>query len=47
MTLSPTAKDTFNGGAITLQLERDRIGQVIGFYVNVARSRDIRFERVR
>ena len=47
MTLSPTAKDTFTGGAITLQLERDRIGQVIGFYVNVARSRDIRFERVR
>jgi hypothetical protein len=47
MTLSPTAKDTFNGGAITVQLERDRIGQVIGFYVNVARSRDIRFERVR
>jgi len=45
--LTATTKDTFTGGAITLQLERDRIGQVIGFYVNVARSRDIRFERVR
>ena len=38
--------DTFTGGAVTLTLERDRAGQVIGFYANVARSRDIRFERV-
>lgn len=45
--LRATAKDTFAGGAVTLTLERDRVGQVIGFYANVARSRDIRFARVR
>ncbi|MFY7948325.1 MAG: serine hydrolase domain-containing protein [Gemmatimonas sp.] len=45
--LRVTAKDTFTGGAVTLTLERDRVGQVIGFYANVARSRDIRFARVR
>ncbi len=45
--LRATVKDTFVGGSVTLTLERDRAGQVIGFYANVARSRDIRFERVR
>lgn len=45
--LRATARDTFTGGAVTLTLERDRVGQVIGFYANVARSRDIRFARVR
>lgn len=45
--LTPSTKDTFTGGAITLTLERDRAGRVIGLYANVARSRDIRFERVR
>jgi hypothetical protein len=47
MPLRATIKDTLTGGATTLTLERDRAGQVIGFYANVARSRDIRFERVR
>jgi hypothetical protein len=45
--LRATTKDTFTGGSVTLTLERDRAGQVIGFYANVARSRDIRFERQR
>ena len=49
--LKPTKKDTFGGaspaGEFTLVLERDRAGEVIGFYVDVARSRDIRFARVK
>jgi len=45
--LTPSTKDTFTGGAITVTLERDRAGRVIGLYANVTRSRDIRFERVR
>jgi hypothetical protein len=45
--LTATAKDTFTGGSITVTLERDRAGQVIGLYANVTRSRDIRFDRVR
>ncbi len=47
VSLTPATKDTFTGGAITVTLERDRAGRVIGFYANVTRSRDIRFERVR
>lgn len=49
--LTATTKDTFNGmsplGPFTMTLERDRAGQVIGFYAGNSRSRDIRFERVR
>jgi CubicO group peptidase (beta-lactamase class C family) len=47
VSLTPSMKDTFTGGAITVTLERDRAGRVIGLYANVTRSRDIRFERVR
>ncbi|HSG50215.1 MAG TPA: serine hydrolase domain-containing protein [Longimicrobiales bacterium] len=46
MTLRPTEKDTFVGGGMTLAFERDRRGIVIGLYVDVARTRDVRFERV-
>jgi hypothetical protein len=50
-TLTATTKDTFNGmsplGPFTMTLERDRAGQVIGFYAGNSRSRDIRFERLR
>jgi hypothetical protein len=45
--LTATTKDTFSGGALTLTVERDRSGQVIGIYANATRSRDIRFARVR
>ena len=45
--LSPTAKDTFTVDATTLLFERDRHGQVIGFYAGNVRTRDVRFARVR
>jgi len=47
MTLRPTEKDTFVGGGMTIAFERDRRGLVIGFYVDVSRTRDVRFQRVR
>ena len=46
MPLGVTGKDTFAGGPITVVLERDRAGRVIGFYAGSGRSRDIRFARV-
>lgn len=45
--LSPGAKDTFVVDATTLNFERDRNGQVIGFYAGNTRTRDVRFARVR
>jgi len=39
--------DTFSGGGLTFSFERDRNGQVIGFYLSNGRTRDVRFERVR
>lgn len=44
--LTPTEPDTFTTVGLTLTFERDRNGQVIGFYVDATRSRDIRFGRV-
>ena len=45
--LSASAKDTFVVDATTLLFERDRNGQVIGFYAGNTRTRDVRFARVR
>lgn len=40
-------RDTFTGRDLSFTFERDRNGQVIGFYVANARTRDVRFGRVR
>jgi CubicO group peptidase (beta-lactamase class C family) len=45
--MAPGAKDTFVIDATTLIFERDRNGQVIGFYAGNTRTRDVRFARVR
>lgn len=45
--LSAGDEDSFSGGGLTYDFERDRNGVVIGFYVSNGRSRDVRFERVR
>jgi len=46
-TLTPGERDNFSGGGMTFAFERDRNGQVIGFYVSNGRTRDVRFGRVR
>ncbi|NKB87819.1 MAG: serine hydrolase [Acidobacteria bacterium] len=45
--LSPGEEDRFSGGGLSYTFERDRNGQVIGFYIANGRTRDVRFERVR
>lgn len=45
--LTAGKEDTFSGGGLTISLERDRNGQLIGFYAANGRTRDVRFERVR
>ncbi len=46
--LTPGEEDTFtSGGGMAFSFERDRNGQVIGFYLSNGRTRDVRFERVR
>jgi len=47
MRLTPTEKDTFSVGAITLEFQRDRHGAVSAVYFDVGRSRDVRAERIR
>jgi CubicO group peptidase (beta-lactamase class C family) len=47
MTLRPTERDTFVSGGMTVEFERDRNGMVIGLYVDAARTREVRFVRVR
>ena len=39
--------ETFEGRTLTLTFERDRNGEVIGFYAANGRTRDVRFARVR
>ena len=46
-TLTPGEKDNFSGGGMSYAFERDRNGQVIGFYLSNVRTRDVRFGRVR
>ena len=45
--LEPGEEDQFSGGGLSFAFERDRNGQVIGFYVANGRTRDVRFGRVR
>jgi hypothetical protein len=40
-------RDSFTGRNLSFTFERDRNGQVIGFYVSNGRTRDVRFGRVR
>ena len=44
--LEPGEEDQFSGGGLSFAFERDRNGQVIGFYVSNGRTRDVRFGRV-
>lgn len=44
--LNPGEKDTFMGGSFSeLGFERDRNGQILGFYASNGRSRDVRFAK--
>ena len=45
-TLTPGEKDNFTGGNLSFAFERDRNGEVIGFYLSNVRTRDVRFGRV-
>ena len=45
--LEPGETDQFSGGGLSFAFERDRNGQVIGFYLSNVRTRDVRFGRVR
>ena len=45
--LTPGEKDNFSGGSFSFAFERDRNGEVIGFYLSNVRTRDVRFGRVR
>ena len=44
--LTPGVVDTFAAGGMEVSFERDRNGQVIGFYMSNSRTREVRFERV-
>jgi len=46
-TLVAGERDSFSGGRMDFSFERDRNGEVIGFYLASGRTRDVRFERVR
>ncbi len=44
--LSPGEEDSFSGGGFSFGFERDRNGEVIGFYLSNVRTRNVRFGRV-
>ena len=44
--LAPGEEDHFSGGNLSFAFERDRNGEVIGFYLSNVRTRDVRFGRV-
>ena len=44
--LAPGEVDNFSGGSFSFAFERDRNGEVIGFYLSNVRTRDVRFGRV-
>ncbi len=46
VTLTPGEEDNFSGGSFSFAFERDRNGEVIGFYLSNVRTRDVRFGRV-
>ena len=43
ITLEPGEKDEFAGGGFSFAFERDRNGEVTGFYLSNVRTRDVRF----
>lgn len=45
--LEPGDEDVFSGAQMTFDFERDRNGEVVAFYLDNVRTRDVRFERVR
>ena len=45
-TLQPGEEENFAGGGLAFVFERDRNGEVIGFYLSNVRTRDVRFGRV-
>ena len=47
VTLTTGEEDEFSGGGLSFAFERDRNGEVIGFYLGNVRTRDVRFGRVR
>ena len=46
VTLTAGEEDNFTGGNLSFTFERDRNGEVIGFYLSNVRTRDVRFGRV-
>ena len=46
VTLASGEEDNFTGGNLSFAFERDRNGEVIGFYLSNVRTRDVRFGRV-
>ena len=46
VTLTSGEEDNFSGGSFSFAFERDRNGEVIGFYLSNVRTRDVRFGRV-
>ena len=46
VTLTAGEEDNFTGGNLSFAFERDRNGEVIGFYLSNVRTRDVRFGRV-
>ena len=45
-TIQPGERENFAGGGLSFAFERDRNGEVIGFYLSNVRTRDVRFGRV-
>ena len=45
--LTSGEEDNFSGDGLSFTFERDRNGEVIGFYLSNGRTRDVRFGRVR
>ena len=46
ISLDPGEEENFAGGGLSFAFERDRNGEVIGFYLSNVRTRDVRFGRV-
>ena len=44
--LNPGEEDSFSGGGFSFGFERDRNGEVIGFYLSNVRTRNVRFGKV-
>jgi Beta-lactamase/Domain of unknown function (DUF3471) len=44
---TPTTRDSFTGGEVTIAFERDRNGTIVAFYAGNGRTRNVRFARIR